>query len=1119
MPTLDVQLTGHFGDARSDDADAPTPGNAGGTMTTSMSATLPGETAAGTPGPPIVDTSALGRLVSRFTGLDMSGIDRATASVGSGSASISLPGVDSLLAPLQPMLRTASSVDNGSAMAVLEQLRGGPAEGPRVGMAGLEASLGHLLGVRQGSALSGLIGTATSLIPVPVDVDGTIGRFRDVALSLRDLVNLIGGMMAMHAAAEDVRDHAALIDGLLLPDTAKALLARAKLWADAPAVVAALEAVQDPDDDAQVEAAERPVRELVDALRAYIEVVVRGMAFGEATLIHADPAVAVQALSDAAALLRTVDASRVRASAVQIAGGIERFVPELPGSLASDFDTLWDQVTALTTQIITAIEGLSAEPITRPVSNAIGTVTNVVHVVNEGFAAVSGAIRGAFALARQAVEALDLQGVVSAIQSFLQPLVDAIAQLDALLGTVMGAIGTFADELGKAIKAVTKVLGQGASAIRAGLQAVKTAFDSLNLQALVDGLRDGIQSIVDELHKVQLQPYFDTAIDVMNTSADVIEVVPLELLPDSAKQKLHVVIGPIRAIDFQVDVADVLKGVLDEILDRLDTDVLDEVSEAFGSVITFLESIDPHPMVADLDEQFDAFAARVQAIDPEELLRPAIEAIDKIKQEIAAIDIRTRVLGPVTEVFDRLLAGFDQLNPAPLLQPIEDQVGQLRQRIIDVTKIDQWTAKVDEIYQVIDRFLGRLNLVGLGGRLDAVVDGALASVGGGRSDTSLLGSLIAGLIETTGLRVRPRSFLAASRWITGEDGAVEVRAMVAAGATSLAHARDTVTAVDIQTAAAQLDTGFRRVKAAVEAHAAGSKLRLRFDPMLAAVAPLDQLGALSQGRERYLGLLERSLSVVRAMESSGMSEIATTSQGLREALRPLSAARSRVLAVPMRFGIDVTGKNLREALAAIFAILRPSRIIAPLEAVVAAIRDKVRSILLDGLVTPVKTGIGELEQLVANLDISIFRTELETLHATIRAELAALSPESILDPALDALEAMQAHLEAYDPLDPVRTIIQVLKDAIQELVTDFRPSTLLAPGLELYDEILALARSLDVHGLLDPILEALRDIEAQLGSGLDGAAGAMKHLQDALASADTGGGGGGSLSGSISVTA
>ena len=73
-----------------------------------------------------------------------------------------------------------------------------------------------------------------------------------------------------------------------------------------------------------------------------------------------------------------------------------------------------------------------------------------------------------------------------------------------------------------------------------------------------------------------------------------------------------------------------------------------------------------------------------------------------------------------------------------------------------------------------------------------------------------------------------------------------------------------------------------------------------------------------------------------------------------------------------------------------------------------------------------------------------------------------------------------------------------MQDALGDLIRNVRPSQRLAAVFALYGELVAAAGMLDVRTVLEPVLTALREIEGQLDSGLDGTAAALERLQEAL---------------------
>jgi hypothetical protein len=89
-------------------------------------------------------------------------------------------------------------------------------------------------------------------------------------------------------------------------------------------------------------------------------------------------------------------------------------------------------------------------------------------------------------------------------------------------------------------------------------------------------------------------------------------------------------------------------------------------------------------------------------------------------------------------------------------------------------------------------------------------------------------------------------------------------------------------------------------------------------------------------------------------------------------------------------------------------------------------------------------------------------------------------------------------LETFDPLAPVRAVIDDLTLTINTTFDTLRPSVIFQEVCDIYDTILELAAGLDVRSLLEPILTALEGIAAQLDIGLEETAEALGRLQAAL---------------------
>ena len=289
---------------------------------------------------------------------------------------------------------------------------------------------------------------------------------------------------------------------------------------------------------------------------------------------------------------------------------------------------------------------------------------------------------------------------------------------------------------------------------------------------------------------------------------------PVSLLPDDTKQELDQAVQPIKDIDFDHDVRDVLEQQLDAILTALNTDVLDEIDQLYQQVVAFIQSIDPRAALTQFEqEEFDPMLARIQAVDPTEILKPVSDVIDEVKAAVADIDLRHDVLGPLEDAFDELEQAFAQLNPAALLQPLEDDVGALHDEIVHALQLEEWQTRLGLVDPFVAQLLARLDFDALVALLDAAWAQLEPELGPERDGS--LATVVSGLLEGTGLTIRMDSLAVVSRWIGGADSSAEVSARLTAAADAVDGVVTTVQRIDPQALAASVQPAYTAVTGAV----------------------------------------------------------------------------------------------------------------------------------------------------------------------------------------------------------------------------------------------------------------------------------------------------------------
>ncbi len=1046
------------------------------------------------PAAPALDLQRIGALAQALSRGDTQAISAAVASAAQAAAAraAELPGVGEALGTLEAFT-TGPAVDLLASARAAAQRGGAGTAAP----GGLAATLDQLVAVGRLAAAPGAqaLGQVVRLVlpgagdPVKL-VTGLAGQAPAVASALR----LLGGLGALHASATRLLLASRAAATSLSPDAVAAALSAVRSAATAlPARVAGAAA----DDAAAVAAAEQAVKDFLAQLEVLLTATPTGLLLAGAALHHFDASAIAGQVSGARALVLGVDLDPIRAAAEALRGRLDPLL-SLPRLAPASAQAFAAEATRFGASLAQAVDAIDLAAVAGPALAGIRAVDDVARALEGVVDQAVAALRGVLEQVRGAVAAIDAAGIAAQIRGFLAPLAAALGQLQALVGAAVGELHAAASAAAAAIDQAVHDLGAALGVVEAAFKKLHDAVDALDVHALVDPMRPGIDAAVDALRKCQLAPYFDGAVGAMNDVRQVVAALPVGLLPGDARQKLQDLAQPIKSIDFGSAVRDPLEQQLAAILTSLDQDVLQEVQAAFEQVVTFLQGVDPRSAIAQLEhDRVDPALARLAALDPDQLLAPVTQALAPLESALAGFDPAT-LLAPVEQVFDGLLARFDALSPAALVAGPEARFTAARAQLESLVALDRWAPALEQAATAVDGALSALDAGHLVDALTASLDALLQASGGPAGATALLGPAVFQVLGGTGLSLRADSLAAAVSWAQGEDGASAVRGLLSGATAQLATARAAADAFDPVAVGAVSQPVYARVVAAVQALPTDHPLRVGLAPLLAGPSPLERLGPVAAQRADYLAQLQAAQDALGGLAGAGMSEIDSASQGLRAALRPLADAVDRLRGLAAQIGIDASGLDWRSLVAQVLAALPQAIPPQALQPALAALRAKLHELLVVRLIGGAKQAVEHVTQALAAFDLSALTSQLEAIHAQIRADLVALRPSSLLADLLAAMEALRQTLAGFDPLAPVRPVVDALKQAIAAAGQQLRPSVVLNDAVAAYEDVLTLVQALDVSQLLAPVLDELRAIEGQLDAGLDEASQALTALQHAL---------------------
>jgi hypothetical protein len=835
-------------------------------------------------------------------------------------------------------------------------------------------------------------------------------------------------------------------------------------------------------------------------MRGVADAIVTGLSFGDATLAGLDLAALAARLDDATAAVRQADTGAIRSMAADVRAKLEvLFAFDLPAPPV--VDEFMASVDGIVGTLASGIERFQPSTLTAPVKDALTTITDPLQTIEQTAREVVAAAQAGLAAVRNVISTVDVAPVTEAITTLTAPLVDALDALDALIGAAQAAVQQAADAVGTVIGPVKDGLQEAAAAIQTAFGALRDAIDAVGLDAIEPELRAGAETVAGAVAAAQLKPVFDAVVTALDAAASALSLTPRDLLPDDVKQELEDACAQLQAVNLD-GVKTELTAELEALIASVDTDVLDLLRDAQAEVVAFLDSIDPRPPLREFEDgPFADLVIRLREADPSTPLAPVISALDEARQSITAFD-PAAVLAPLDETVTGVADLVRSFDPAALLKPVEQQLSAARERIVDSLQLDRWDALLDDATVAIDRVLERFEPVEMVAALDAAHGSLVADARRPRLGPGPLGTMVMALLEGTGLQIRPDALAEIGQWLSGAvQPATVVVERLAASAAQVEALAAAVASVDLTGVVGRLDAHHARLQAALHAHAETSLLRVRLDVEVASTAPGPLLGAVLVNRNRYLAGLTEAAAALSRLAGTSRSELDEAAQALRDAVTPLLDVSARVRAlIASTTGVTVDGRPIKDVLIELLERFRPTLLLGPLTESLVSVRDRMRDALVEAVITPIRDALGSVKAVVEALDVTFVRTELTAARDEVVTTIEALRPSALLGPVLTDVEELRARVLGFDPLSPVRAVVNGLVVTIDTFEQQFAPTVLAAPALQTYDTVRAVVAAIAIDEVLRPVLDALDGVAGQLEDGMGRVIDALKNAQDACAS-------------------
>ena len=964
----------------------------------------------------------------------------------------------------------------------------------------LERIADHLGQSAEGKEILRILALVVNLTGADVAVIGEAKAFLPSVLSV---IRAIGGIIRVESVLSEAERLTLTMRSQLDEDGAS--LELASVAASLDYAVDRLRAAL--TDASVLVEAERATTEALLRIDLSLDSVARRFAFAESTLLYADLEGTLSEVQKGLAEAHGVD---LRAAGDSIGRLVDRVMPAftlpLPPAPADGLDAMLRLIEAQVQEIARRIEAVDVTRIGAPVATLTEAVTRPIREIErvgtELTVGASGAIEGIASL----VSDLPTGELTQAVATATAPLRDAMAQITSV---VAGADAALRDVAGKATAALgdaEHAIDQLVAALQAVVKAAVAFVGTLHVDSVIGLLQEQLQALRTALEAASVQPYFAAAVDAIDTTASVLEKVPVVLLPDDIKEEFDTLVEPIRSLNVDA-VADEVESwfALEDGKFPFEPALQASLVEIRSQLDNLLHEIEPHHprlLAQAIDGELAPLRAQLTRLDIGQHLAPIDQAIGSVKQSIHGVDPR-KALQPVHDALAQLADKVDEYSPSTLLAPVQQRIVDAREAVIQTLHLDAATKVLTDLQREALRLVNLIDPLRIEPELAAALEAARREVA--LLDRSSLGewggAILSSMMAGDGARRRPATWRTVLGWIAGEEGAGRLRARAEHIAAALAGSATAVAALDIEATAARITAGLRDLSGALQAFPADAPIRLRLTGAVARRGNDGGFVALSPNRARFRTELDASQAIAATLLTQELSRVDVVAAMLHSVGAPVVRLRNQVLGVLRQIGLRHPGDGLGAILGELLEVATPERCAAILVPIFTALRGRAEA-LLGSVLDPLRHAIDDIVRLLRLIDLGQITQGLDDVVKAGKQQILALDPTTVLAPTLASFDALRAEVEAFDPLAPIRAVVDGLRLTATRILDKLSVERLIEPASKTFDDLLTVLRQLDVDGLVQPLVDALHALADDIFRGLEQLRDALKRLQAAIPSTE-----------------
>jgi hypothetical protein len=787
--------------------------------------------------------------------------------------------------------------------------------------------------------------------------------------------------------------------------------------------------------------------------------------------------------------------------------------PEKPGIIAVVFHQIRRMIGGLEVSAVAAavertdkeveklVGDLDVSAIIETLEETTDRIVSTVKTVDQALVQVATTLSNLVSELQRLITDVNLPGLMNQVQTAFDQLSNAADALLAQVGNISGELATFVNEIGQEVDSLD--IAALTKAIEALLSDITSILGAPEIQNIRDEAQKGIDEIAQNLQGVTLKPVFDRVVEETGDLKTKLAAVDVSELNDVLKAALKTALDIIRSIDFASQVADVLRGELEIILDQ-STGLVKPLEEKYEEIVGQINQFDPGVMVSDqLLSPFKELVGELNKIEPATLLTPLQDLQESLLSALEPLSPAT-LLAPLDQLHTQLVDALRSLSPHDLIAPLNNLLNQVT-GLLDDLGIEEFITKISDSVGQINTLMSNFSL------------------GDQIRDTDFWETLTQIQIQSSDFIVSVENQLdqfldQMMSHIPAVDMPVLQPALdeLSAGITRikdhinapqvLTRINDMSMTLDAQNFGAgvtALTQSWLAQKARFDAITPPPELAAKYDTLkahLQALSPIVLLAepvTLVERIQMDLGTTQTELSQAQESLAAHLAE----NQHKLEALLPDEATAASFHTLLRETLDDQIIQPMREVLQAVKAGLqRFSGVIEKIQAIALKLQAPYEALtVIPNNIGRIESALTDVKNKITNVNLNFLKDELQGVLDQTLTQLDGIKPSDILSSLETSYQDALKALRALYPEAAISSLDSIYQDIILKKITALHPDKTVAEPLDkAYQDVLELQEDLDVSKIFEALNGKLKTISQELDDGLERSGKAFNELLVAL---------------------